>query len=92
MSLLGKLREQKVLSLMLMVATLGVGIIIGTLINTGVKADKGEKAITDATPLVVPPAKPVTDNLFSALAKKMEPAVVHISTTYEAKPAKAERT
>ncbi|MCC6589695.1 MAG: Do family serine endopeptidase [Bryobacterales bacterium] len=91
MSLLGKLRRQKFLSLMLMVATLGVGIIIGTLINTGVKADKGEKAITDATPLVIPPAKPITDNLFATLAKKMEPAVVHISTTYEAKPARAER-
>jgi serine protease Do len=81
------MRQQKLLSLILMLATLTVGIVIGTVINTGVKADKGDKPITDATPLTIPPAKPA-ENQFSVLAKKLEPAVVHISTTYEPKQAR----
>ncbi len=89
MSLFNKLRQQKVLSLALMTATLTVGIVIGTLINTGVKAQKDDKPITDASPLVVPAAKPA-ESQFSVLAKKLEPAVVHVSTTYEAKPARAQ--
>ncbi|MBL8291095.1 MAG: Do family serine endopeptidase [Bryobacterales bacterium] len=89
MSLFDRLRQQKVLSLVLVMATLSLGIVIGTLINTGVKAEKSDKPITDATPLVVPPAK-VAESQFSVLAKKLEPAVVHISTTYEAKPARTQ--
>jgi len=85
MNWLAKLREQKLLSITLMALTLGIGILIGTLITTGVSADKGGKAITDATPLSIP--SPVTlANDFSNLAKKLEPTVVHVSTEYGAKP------
>ena len=87
-----KVKQQKVLSVTLMVCTLAVGIVIGTLVNTGVRADKGDKPVTDATPLTIP--SPVQlSNEFTALVKKMEPAVVNVSTTYEAKkqPAASER-
>jgi serine protease Do len=67
-----------------MLATLVVGIVIGTVITTGVSADKGEKSVTDATPLSLP--SPVQlSNDFTALVKKYENAVVHVSTVYEPK-------
>ena len=39
-----------------MLCTLGIGIVIGTLLNTGVNAAKAQSVAPDATPLVVPPA------------------------------------
>jgi serine protease Do len=87
-----KVRQQKVLSVTLMVFTLAIGIVLGTLINTGVRADKGDKPVTDATPLTIPSPVQLAND-FTTLVKKMEPAVVNISTTYEAKrqPAASER-
>ena len=84
MNWLQRIRQQKLLSATLLAATLAVGIVIGTLITTGVKADKGDKPVTDATPLVIPGAV-TTENQFTALAKKMEPTVVHVSTEYRAR-------
>ena len=54
MNLFDKLRTQKVLSLTLMLFTLSVGIVIGTLVNQGVKAAKSDNAAPGATPLVIP--------------------------------------
>ena len=48
------MRQQKMLSLSLVLVTLAIGIMIGTLINTGVHAAKGQAAAPDAAPLVVP--------------------------------------
>ena len=42
MNLFDKLRTQKVLSLTLILFTLSVGIVIGTLVNQGVKAAKSD--------------------------------------------------
>src|SRR4051794_1424745 len=84
---LEKLRTQKLLSFTLVVFTLAVGIVIGTLINvnTGVKAAKDSSAAPGATPLVIP--NPVElSNTFSQIAKQVEPSVVNISTTYNPKP------
>jgi serine protease Do len=78
------MKQQKVLSLTLMLATLTVGIVIGTLVNTGVLAERSEKPITDATPLTIPSPTQL-GNDFTALVKKMEPAVVHVSTEYSGK-------
>ncbi len=80
MSFFNRLRQQKVLSLALFFSTLTIGILIGTLVNTGVRADRAQKA-TDATPLVIPSPVAV-DSQFSKLAKKLEPAVVNITTEY----------
>ena len=54
MSVLDKLRTQKLLSFTLMLFTLAVGIVLGTLINSGVKAAKDNPAAPGATPLVIP--------------------------------------
>jgi serine protease Do len=84
-----KARRQKLLSLTIVFLALAIGILIGTVINTGVRADKGQ-AVTDATPLVIPsPAQ--LSNEFSALAKKLEPTVVYITTEYEARQARTPR-
>jgi serine protease Do len=84
-----KARRQKVLSLTVVFTALALGILIGTLINTDVRADKAQ-AVTDATPLVIPSPVQLAND-FTALAKKLEPAVVYITTEYEAKAARSER-
>jgi hypothetical protein len=54
MSIVDRFRQKKFLSSALTVTTLAIGMMLGTLINTGVLADKSDKPVTDATPLVVP--------------------------------------
>jgi len=82
MSFFDRMRAQKVLSFTLVVFTLCLGIVIGTLINQGVKAAKDDKTVAPgATPLVIP--NPVElSNSFSQIAKQVGPSVVNISTTY----------
>lgn len=90
MNFLNKMRTQKLLSSTLILFTLSVGILIGTLVNTGVKAAK-DQAAPGATPLVIP--NPVQlSTAFTSLAKQLEPSVVNISTTYEPKNASASRS
>jgi serine protease Do len=88
---LEKLRTQKLLSFTLVVFTLAMGIVIGTLINVnaGVKA-ADNKVAPGATPLVIPNAVEL-QNSFTQIAKQVEPSVVNISTTYNPKPARANR-
>ncbi|MBM3794359.1 MAG: Do family serine endopeptidase [Acidobacteria bacterium] len=85
MSFLQRLRQQKFLSAVLTAATLGVGVLIGTLITTGVRADKSDKPVTDATPLVIPSPVQLAND-FTALVKRVEPTVVFVSTVVEGKP------
>src|SRR5580693_1146923 len=81
MSFYDKVRRQKILSFTLILFTLSIGIVIGTLVQTGAKAAKEQTAAPDATPLVVP--SPVqTENEFTRVAKALEPSVVNISTEY----------
>src|ERR1035441_558694 len=81
------MRQQKLLSLSLLLVTLSIGIVIGTLINTGVRANRGGQNIApDASPLVVP--NPVQlGNEFTKLAKKLEPSVVYITADFPQKVA-----
>src|SRR5580704_8007626 len=59
-------------------ATLSVGILIGTVISYGVKGKEGQKS-SDATPLTLPsPAQ--LSSAFSQIAKQLEPTVVNINT------------
>ena len=58
-------------------ATLSVGILIGTVISYGVKGKEGQKS--DATPLTVPSPQQMS-NAFSQIAKQLEPSVVNINT------------
>src|ERR1700756_3873360 len=58
-------------------ATLAVGILIGSVVSYGVKGKEGQKS--DATPLSVPAPQQLS-NTFSQIAKQLEPAVVNINT------------
>src|SRR5713101_4789102 len=81
MRLLDKMRQQKLLSTTLLLFTLSIGIVIGTLVNTGANAARGQNAAPDATPLVVPKAVEI-GNEFTKLAKKLDPSVVNITADY----------
>jgi len=81
MSFFDKLKRQKVLSFTLILFTLAIGVVIGTLINTGVKAAKDNTAAPGATPLTIPNPVPL-QSAFATIAKQVEPSVVNISTTY----------
>lgn len=58
-------------------ATLGVGILIGTIVSYGVKGKEGQKS--DATQLSVPSPQQLS-NAFSQISKQLEPSVVNINT------------
>jgi serine protease Do len=81
MSFYDKVRRQKFLSFSLILFTLAVGVLIGTLVQTGAKAAKEQSVAPDATPLIIPsPAQ--MQNEFSKIAKRLEPSVVNIRTEY----------
>src|SRR4051812_6253442 len=87
MKFLNTIRTRKLLFSTLILFTLSIGILIGTLVNTGVKAAKDQVA-PGATPLVIP--SPVQlSTAFSQLAKQLEPSVVNISVSYEPKATSA---
>ena len=65
MSIFDKLRTQKLLSFTLILFTLSIGIVIGTLISSGVKAAKDSKPAPGATPLVDPQPRRTVDYLFA---------------------------
>jgi serine protease Do len=60
------------------VATLTLGILIGTVVSYGVKGKEGQKS-SDATPLSVPAPQQLS-NTFSQIAKQLGPSVVNINT------------
>src|SRR5271156_4825084 len=60
------------------VATLALGILIGTVVSSGVKGKEGQKT-SDATPLSVPAPQQLS-NAFSQIAKQLGPSVVNINT------------
>ena len=59
-------------------ATLALGILIGTVISQGVKGKEGQTK-SDATPLTMPSPQQMS-NTFSQIAKQLEPSVVNINT------------
>jgi serine protease Do len=65
-------------------ATLSLGILIGTVISFGVKGQENRKS-SDATPLSVPPPQQLS-NTFSQISKQLEPSVVNINTESTVKP------
>src|ERR1700684_4490946 len=60
------------------VSTLALGILIGTVVSSGVKGKEGQKS-SDATPLAVPSPQQLS-NTFSQIAKQLGPCVVNINT------------
>jgi serine protease Do len=80
-------KRQKFLSFTVVLLTLSIGVLIGTVLNTGVKAAR-ESSAPGATPLQIPPAVAL-QNSFSTIAKVLEPSVVNISSEYLPKAAAA---
>ncbi len=78
-------------STVLVLATLAVGILIGTIISNGVKG-RALAAFdsSDATPLQLPAPKQLS-NAFATIAKQVEPSVVNINTESISKPEPAQR-
>jgi len=60
-------------------ATLTVGILIGTVISKGVRGQESKKNSDAATPLTVPSPQQLSSQ-FSQIAKQLEPSVVNINT------------
>jgi serine protease Do len=85
MGLLHHIRQQKLLSATLLAFTLAIGILIGTLIDSSVRADKTQGGAPDASPLAIPNAVQLS-TAFSEIAKRLEPSVVNITSTYEVRP------
>jgi serine protease Do len=74
---LGSLGERKLLSASLVLFTLALGILIGTVISTNVNAAKESPMAPDAKPLEIP--EPVALNSeFTQIAQKIRPSVVNI--------------
>jgi serine protease Do len=73
-----RLKKNRFASTLVVLATLTLGILIGTVVSAGVKG-KEKNPSADATPLQVPsPVK--MSNQFSQIARDMEPSVVNINT------------
>ena len=74
-------RRRKIMASAFLVLTLGVGILIGTVVSGRVSAMKAMSfAGTNATPLSVPDPVP-SGSSFSGIVNRVEPAVVNIATT-----------
>ena len=80
-------RRRKVSAFLFVVVTLTLGIIIGTVMSGRALATRAQSA-TGATLLSIPDPI-VLSNGFSAISKKVEPAVVNISTTQIIEKSKA---
>jgi serine protease Do len=65
-------------SMMVVLATLTLGILIGTVVSGAVKG-KEQNSSADATPLKVPSPTQLS-NQFSTIARQLEPSVVNINT------------
>ncbi|MFZ0521532.1 MAG: trypsin-like peptidase domain-containing protein, partial [Candidatus Acidiferrales bacterium] len=74
------MRRRKIFASLLVAFTLGIGILIGTLISGRAQATREQISTSGASLLVVP--DPVTlSTSFSTISKKVGPSVVNISTT-----------
>src|SRR5580693_9550770 len=60
-------------------ATLTLGILIGTVISKGVRGQESKKSSDSAAPLTIPSPQQLS-NQFSQIAKQLEPSVVNINT------------
>jgi serine protease Do len=73
------LKAKRWLYTLSILATLAVGILIGSVVSYGVKGKEGQTQSSDAKPLSVPAPQQLS-NAFSQIAKQLEPAVVNINT------------
>ena len=76
--MINTMRRRKLLFLSLILATLAIGVVIGTVINRSVNADKPGIA-PRATAIAIPSPSQLGSE-FSRIGKQVEPAVVNINT------------
>ena len=74
----GRVKANRATYTLTILATLALGILIGTVVSYGVKGQESKKG-SDATPLTVPSPQ-MLSNQFSQIAKQLEPSVVNINT------------
>ena len=74
-----RLRSNRFASTLVVLATLSLGILIGTVVSSEVKGKEKAVSSADATPLQVPSPQQLS-NQFSQIARQLEPAVVNISS------------
>lgn len=78
-SLLERFRVRRLASVFTILATLSVGVLVGSVMTHGVKGKEAQADSSDATPLKIP--NPINlSNTFSQIAKQVGPAVVNINT------------
>jgi serine protease Do len=73
-------RHRKLLASFLVLATLSLGILIGTIISDRVAAT-GQQGNSDGPALLATPNPVQLSSTFAAIAQRVEPAVVNINTT-----------
>jgi serine protease Do len=73
-------RRRKLFATFLVVLTLGIGILIGTLISGRALATHEQSAANGATLLTIPDPV-ILSSAFASISKKIGPAVVNVSTT-----------
>src|SRR5213596_2078097 len=73
-----RLKANRLAYTLTILATLAIGILIGTIVSRGVKGQESKKG-SDASPLSVPTPKELS-NQFSQISKQLEPSVVNINT------------
>jgi serine protease Do len=88
-ALLSHLRGRKALSTTVILFTLALGVVIGTLITGGVRAAR-EQVAPGATPLSIP-APAQLSSAFVQVANAVEPAVVNINTEATVKQTRTPR-
>ncbi|MBI1955616.1 MAG: Do family serine endopeptidase [Acidobacteria bacterium] len=83
-------RKRKVVSTLGILATLAIGILIGTLVSRGVRASQEQSKNPDARQIELP--SPVTlSTTFSKIAKEVAPSVVNINTESTMRPMSRQR-
>ena len=86
----GYVKANQPAATLLILCTLAVGILIGTVVSGGVRGQEKDKKASDATPLSVPSPRQMSSQ-FAQIAKTLEPAVVNINTESTVKPAMRRR-
>jgi len=74
-----RVKANRFASTVVILATLSLGILIGTVVSANVKGKEKGAASTDATPLQVPSPQQLSSQ-FSQIARQLEPTVVNINT------------
>lgn len=77
-SLWARVKANRMAYTLTILATLTVGILIGTVVSKGVRGQESKKA-SDATPLTIPSPQQLSSQ-FAQIAKQLEPTVVNINT------------